>query len=393
MNIHINTKKMPYYCEYCHRYFTAKRSLSLHQQITTYCLKIQKERGLQVCQLEYKCNCGSVFTANSSLTRHMKKCNGEPQELTDTNESDINRGDDLEELHSKDNNLDLLQGKDEIEENEADDTNGQDIDWKAKFQELQRVNQQLIKSVASKDEQLVEKETELEIATQARIRVEKLHASMSRSHHFFKFKIKGPCFYIITSGVRSADNVDRIKIGIAGCRKRKHIKTDEEEAKSIDMRLASHRTLWPGLQVCFLVHTPDARLLEQCIKRAYRNNINPTGHEIIENVDVRTVIQRAQIYLESFSICDKERTYKVDQEITKYNAVAKIIMKTNVPRIGYQADIQAKSNIPNTEFSNKSQPVINPMQSTVQNITINVSIPCSNPIPVIPDKSSQSSSS
>jgi hypothetical protein len=97
---------------------------------------------------------------------------------------------------------------------------------------------------------------------------------------------------IIVSGIEPADGISRIKIGIAGCKNKGNkctncdFQKNSEKTESINKRLQDHRTLWPQLKVKFLVYTTDAELLEKCLKRVYKEQINPNGHEIIEGISL-----------------------------------------------------------------------------------------------------------
>jgi phage anti-repressor protein len=148
-----------------------------------------------------------------------------------------------------------------------------------------------------KDEQISNKDEQIEHEKTEKYRYMKLHNSRLQKHRFFKFKKTGPCFYAIIEGLEGpeyAAMVVRIKIGICGCPKKKMAQcphcekelNDNKQSESFDGRLQNHRTLWPRLQVKFAVYTDDAELLERCIKRVYKKQINPGGHEIIENVEV-----------------------------------------------------------------------------------------------------------
>jgi phage anti-repressor protein len=161
------------------------------------------------------------------------------------------------------------------------------------------------------------------------------HNAITRKHYFYKFKTKGPAFYIIASGLEYKDDVIRIKIGICGCPKRKiqncphcnECLEDNKDNDSIDTRLGDHRTLWPRLQVKFVVYTLDAELLEKCMKRAYRARINPNGHEIIEGISVNNIIEKTNEYLEMFNIFNLDQEYLIEDNVEMYNKKTLEIMK------------------------------------------------------------------
>lgn len=123
----------------------------------------------------------------------------------------------------------------------------------------------------------------------------------------------------------NTDNIERVKIGIAGCPKKKiqycpHCSEElelKEESESIDYRLTSHRTLWPQLRIKFLVYTKDAALLEKCIKREFKSKIYPKGHEIIEILFHKTILESTQKYLDMFN--GEEIEYIIEDRIDQYN--------------------------------------------------------------------------
>lgn len=62
---------MHYTCEYCSKTFTRKHNMLAHQKKAKYCLKLQRENGLQNYVCEF---CNSIFSRKDSLKRHKKKC-------------------------------------------------------------------------------------------------------------------------------------------------------------------------------------------------------------------------------------------------------------------------------------------------------------------------------
>jgi phage anti-repressor protein len=59
---------------------------------------------------------------------------------------------------------------------------------------------------------------EITQANQKALKFQTLYNTNTQKHHFWKFLIKGACFYIIISGIDAADGIMRIKIGVAGCK-------------------------------------------------------------------------------------------------------------------------------------------------------------------------------
>jgi hypothetical protein len=166
----------------------------------------------------------------------------------------------------------------------------------------------------------------------------KKYNSQMKKHHFHKFKQNGPSFYVIVEGLEYADNIIRIKIGICGCTKRRiqqcphcnEVLEENRDHESIDLRLNDHRILWPRLIIHFLVYTNDAELLEKCIKRLYKKQINPNGHEIIEGIQVEEVIQNTKNYLKLFNTFSDNDEFTIENNIDLYNKNTLKIIKNNI---------------------------------------------------------------
>ena len=173
------------------------------------------------------------------------------------------------------------------------------------------------------------------------------HNSNLQRHQYYKFKKRGPCFYIITQGLEYKDEVSRIKIGICGCARQQvsscpHCKEEiqnNEQSESFDSRLKSHRTLWPQLQVKFAVYTCDASLLEKCLKRMYKDAINPGGHEIIENVKLEDVINETNNYLNLFNVYNEEKEYLIEENIEDYNKISETALKLKKEVVNVVEDV------------------------------------------------------
>jgi hypothetical protein len=138
----------------------------------------------------------------------------------------------------------------------------------------------IILEFQQKEEEIQQERIEKDQANQKALKFQTLYNTNTQKHQFWKFLIKGSCFYIIVCGLDYADGISRIKIGIAGCKNKGNkctncdFQKDSEKTQSIDKRLGDHRTLWPQLKVKYLVYTTDAELLEKCLKRVYKQQIN-----------------------------------------------------------------------------------------------------------------------
>lgn len=114
---------------------------------------------------------------------------------------------------------------------------------------------------------------------------------------------------------------------IQNCPHCKEVLENSKDHDSIDKRLKDHRTLWPRLEVKFVVYTQDASLLEKCMKRVYKSRINPNGHEIIEGISVFDIIEKTKEYLTMFNVFNSELEYLIEENIQDYNNKTLTIMK------------------------------------------------------------------
>lgn len=165
----------------------------------------------------------------------------------------------------------------------------------------------------------------LEIEKKARRKIQKKYNKINTYNKAYKFNVRGPSFYII---VNNGD----IKIGKAGvsqkensvcinCRESMQL---EAETSSIDHRLRGHRTLWPNLQVVFIVYTKHASLIETMMKLAYKYK-RIHEHEIIRGVSVDEIIQTCRNILDIISMTSEKPCYHIEENITSYNNVKQSI--------------------------------------------------------------------
>lgn len=199
------------------------------------------------------------------------------------------------------------------------------------YLDLEHVSKMYIRNEFLETERLLlESEQSRAESEKLRIRAEKLHQQNIQKHRYFKFGKKGPTFYAGVSGLDYADGSIRIKPGVVGCeiakpkkcKKCGHKTCVKRSQETLDSRLATHRTLWPQLQLIFVVYTPNAQLLENAIKLSYKNKINPNGHEMIENVDPKDFVETVNNYLRLFDISEAEPSYKIEENLDLYNKQA-----------------------------------------------------------------------
>jgi hypothetical protein len=189
---------------------------------------------------------------------------------------------------------------------------------------------------------------------------QKFNSSLQK-HRYFKFKDTGPGLYIIHSGLDYFDGVNRVKVGIAGVPRRKPIHGNcdtckncstcnpEQDRKvvveSIDKRLQNHRTLWPRLRVNFLLFTHDVTLLEKCLKRIYKENINPGGHEIVEGVSKETLIQKTKELLIMLNIDYEDYRICSDEELNNYNQIVLSTIKVEQSKEEFPEETHEKEEV------------------------------------------------
>lgn len=202
----------------------------------------------------------------------------------------------------------------------------------------------------------------------------KLHNSNILRHKFYKFNRTGPCFYIIINAVEYANGFTQIKIGVAGISRRKskycvNCKDqldDENEYLGIDERLKNHRTLWTRLQVKFLVFTEKAKLLESCMKTEYENKINPSGFEMIENIQLEKVINSAKRQLDIFNENNSEPNYEIEENLDIYNNIALSQLKIEMKELVSENMESIKEIIQETVQKSIQKTIENTVQSTTE---------------------------
>jgi hypothetical protein len=179
-------------------------------------------------------------------------------------------------------------------------------------QHIELMYQEKVKTL---QDQLLTTEQALELTKQEHTTLITKHNSTLKNHRYVKFKEKGPCFYIIESGISSLDGIERKKFGIAGT-------TDHD---TIDERLRCHRTLWPQLKVNYIIFMKEIDILENSIKRLYKKEINPNGHEIIEGVSTQQLIDSIDKIFIALGI--EEYHVLSHEKINEYNDYVQTTLK------------------------------------------------------------------
>ena len=303
-------------CNFCKKILSGTRALNVHQTTTKSCLLIQEkeqDREHNVIKVTHPCEfCKKDFTTKANLNKHIAVCKNKYKIKHDiilqaqdkTRRIEHYFQDKFDKLYS-----DFNKYKEEVE------------DRIKKLEDstiIKKINGP--KEMSSKEiESIYQENTSLKQDYQ-KLLVK--HNSFMKTHRYFKFKERGPCFYIIENGIpcECKHNVSRKKFGIAGLSK-------DNEEDTFDNRLKSHRTLWPQLKVIFVIFIKAADVLEQTIKRFYDKEINPNGHEIIQGVTTEQITERIHKWIEGMSIT--EYTILSDEQIQKYNDYVITTVKVN----------------------------------------------------------------
>lgn len=172
--------------------------------------------------------------------------------------------------------------------------------------------------------------------------------TLLQKHSYPKFNNNSPCVYIISSGHEYKDGIERYKFGIAGTKDSVTKKNENEEENElddeetnieyeeynntnkykygIDKRLESHRTLWPQMELIYLVYTENAKLIENNMKIIFKKYINPTGHELVEH---KTKEELINVLVQQLDNLNKYQTnpYKIENNIEHYNMFIKSTIK------------------------------------------------------------------
>ena len=328
-------------CNYCNTEFNNKYALIKHKKTSKYCFKIREELfpNTVIEKKMFECEyCKKELTSKNRLITHLKICKTKKTKVEN-------------ELKQKNDTIVILQKefkkiKDEMIELKKNDT-------KSIFNENILISHQKIKEInlsknqdykfgvpissdvmnanglcntsekiyeqtyldgLSTDKLILDIEYEKEKSAEDlyKEKIESLsnqlerskqenqtllvkHNSSLKTHRYIKFKEKGPCFYIIEQGIpcECKYNTQRKKFGIAGLGQ-----------DTFDDRLRSHRTIWPQLKVNFIIFMKEVDILESSIKRIYKKEINPNGHEIIEGITTDQIINSISKIIDALGIID-----------------------------------------------------------------------------------------
>ena len=127
-------------------------------------------------------------------------------------------------------------------------------------------------------------------------KLETKHHKLLEKKNYYKFK-KGPVFYIISD---TESNCIKFKPGI--------------ETENINIRMAAHRSSFPGVKLEYLIYTKDCALLEKSILKRYKSKRNFKNHEYIYDIDKKHIIDSVKTLLEFLSI-----SYTEEVNLELYN--------------------------------------------------------------------------
>lgn len=115
------------------------------------------------------------------------------------------------------------------------------------------------------NDELIRLQLELQKEQDARKKLEINHKRVLQRREYHKFQ-KGACFYII-----KVDD-DKFKIGFDGI--------------DINERFRTYRTSIPLMKICFMVFSPKASLIEECMLLRFQDYLVENNHEFMSNISL-----------------------------------------------------------------------------------------------------------
>lgn len=117
---------------------------------------------------------------------------------------------------------------------------------------------------------------------------------IKRKREYYKLK-KGPCFYIVNSDKGFKVGIDNI---------------------DINERLRTYRVYNPETNLCYLVYSECASLIENIIKKKFEDFLLEANHEVVINIDINQLINSVETLITFVNFkCNIETT----EEVEKYN--------------------------------------------------------------------------
>jgi hypothetical protein len=177
--------------------------------------------------------------------------------------------------------------------------------------------------------------------TQQEIKYKKLEKnknSMMIKHRYYKIGSEGKGGYLINSGYEKhfKEGTQEIyKLGIFGYAKQQGCEnctceecTDADKKKdTFDQRMQKHRTTIPLAEVKFIYYSKYADVVEKCLKIAFREELNPNGHEITESVTLEKHIEKVKEIFRVLNVSEEQYVIEKQENIDKYNEYIKTTIK------------------------------------------------------------------
>lgn len=163
--------------------------------------------------------------------------------------------------------------------------------WVREIMITGKVNTDIYKS----NEELVNLQLALQKEQEEKKMLEIKHKSLLQKRQYHKFQ-KGSSFYII-----KINDYD-YKVGY--------------EEVNINNRLQTHRTSIPNLRLIYLVYTPDAYLVEQCMLKRFNSKKIENNHEFLTEINELELTSSVNTFIQ---YCNLEHKVVDIEEIKKYN--------------------------------------------------------------------------
>jgi len=146
-------------------------------------------------------------------------------------------------------------------------------------------------------ERIKQLEAEMHVINETCKRLKLLHDNIKfkRSYHRYR---KGPSVYFVKDPWRFGNY---IKIG---------------NSDDINETLRTYRRFAPETQLLHIIYLNESKLLEQCMKVKYRNNLTHLNHEVVYNICLDELVYNANAIINTLNL-----EVTVDESVDKYNNI------------------------------------------------------------------------
>ncbi len=86
------------------------------------------------------------------------------------------------------------------------------------------------------------------------------------------------------------------------------------EEVDVNVRMATHRSITPGVKIEYLCYTDKCVLIEEAILQKYEKNRKYLNHEWIYDVDIKDIIVSVKTLINFL-----ELKVEVEEDVSKYN--------------------------------------------------------------------------